>query len=217
MEAGIHELTAGYALDALDPEERSAYEAHLPGCEHCQQELESFWTTTEALAVAASGPAPSAALRERILADVRAEPRQNVVAFEPRRRRDGARSRRRCRGCGRRRARDRPLGVEPLEPARRDQGGTRAPASRRAGSRRPRRTERRAAGGRRSPRGRRGRKGSARARRARSGALRARRTRCGSRPAETSERRTGREPSRVARASRPSSWTEPCRAVTSSP
>ena len=87
MEAGIHELTAGYALDALDAEERSAYEAHLPGCEHCQQELASFWQTTEALAVAASGPAPSAALRERILADVRAEPPQNVVPFESRRRR----------------------------------------------------------------------------------------------------------------------------------
>ena len=86
METGIHELTAGYALDALDAEERSAYEAHLPGCEQCQAELESFWTTTEALAVAASGPAPSTALRERILADVRAEP-QVVVPFEPRRRR----------------------------------------------------------------------------------------------------------------------------------
>ena len=87
METGIHELTAGYALDALDVEERTAYEAHLPGCEHCQQELESFWTTTAALAVAASGPEPSVALRERILADVRAEPPQNVVPFEPRRRR----------------------------------------------------------------------------------------------------------------------------------
>jgi anti-sigma factor RsiW len=87
MEAGIHELTAGYALDALDSEERSAYEAHLPACEHCQQELASFWTTTEALAVAASGPEPSPALRERILADVRAEPPQNVLPFEPRRRR----------------------------------------------------------------------------------------------------------------------------------
>jgi len=87
MEAGIHELTAGYALDALDPDERTAYEAHLPGCEHCQQELASFWTTTEALAVAASGPEPSVALRERILADIRTEPPQNVVPFEPRRRR----------------------------------------------------------------------------------------------------------------------------------
>jgi anti-sigma factor RsiW len=87
MEAGVHELTAGYALDALDPDERSAYEAHLSGCEQCQQELESFWTTTEALAVAASGSAPSPALRERILADIRAEPPQNVIAFEQQRRR----------------------------------------------------------------------------------------------------------------------------------
>jgi anti-sigma factor RsiW len=87
METGIHELTAGYALDALDAAERAAYEAHLPGCETCQQELGSFWETTEALAVAASGPAPSPALRERILTDARAEPPQNVVPFEPRRHR----------------------------------------------------------------------------------------------------------------------------------
>ncbi len=87
METGIHELTAGYALDALDSEERSTYEAHLRDCAACQQELESFWTTTEALAVAASGPEPSPALRERILADIRAEPLQNVVPFEPRGRR----------------------------------------------------------------------------------------------------------------------------------
>ena len=87
METGIHELTAGYALDALDPGERSAYEAHLAGCEQCRQELSSFWETTEALAVAASGPAPSPALRERILTEVRAEAPQNVVPLEPRRRR----------------------------------------------------------------------------------------------------------------------------------
>jgi anti-sigma factor RsiW len=87
METGIHELTAGYALDALDADERHAYEAHLPTCARCQQELESFWETTEALAVGASGPAPSPGLRDRILADVRAEPRQNVIPFEPRRRR----------------------------------------------------------------------------------------------------------------------------------
>jgi len=87
MEAGIHELTAGYALDALDPEERSAYAAHLSGCEQCQEELSSFWQTSEALAVAASGPTPSPALRERILAGARAEPRQNVVSLEDHRRR----------------------------------------------------------------------------------------------------------------------------------
>ena len=77
MEAGIHELTAGYALDALDADERAAYEAHLAGCEQCQSELESFWPTTEALAVAASGPAPSDGLRDRILAEARAEPQSS--------------------------------------------------------------------------------------------------------------------------------------------
>ena len=87
MEIGIHELTAAYALDALDPDEREAYEAHLSGCERCQEELATFWETTAALAVAASGPEPSTALRERILADVRAEPPQVVVPLEPRRRR----------------------------------------------------------------------------------------------------------------------------------
>jgi Anti-sigma-K factor rskA/Putative zinc-finger len=84
METGIHELTAGYALDALDPDERRAYEAHLAECERCQEELGSFWETTQALAVAAYSPAPSDGLRDRILAAARAEP-QNVVPFEPRR------------------------------------------------------------------------------------------------------------------------------------
>ena len=81
MEAGIHELTAGYALDALDPDERAAYEAHLEGCERCREELGSLWQTTESLAVAASGPEPSPALRERILAEAKAES-QVVVPFE---------------------------------------------------------------------------------------------------------------------------------------
>jgi anti-sigma factor RsiW len=86
METGVHELTAGYALDALDPDERRAYEAHLPACERCQRELESFWATTEALAVAASGPRPSPALRDRILASAKAE-RPVVIPLESRRRR----------------------------------------------------------------------------------------------------------------------------------
>ena len=86
METGIHELTAAYALDALDPDERREYEAHLAECEECQEELASFAGVTEALAVAASGPAPRPELRERILSAARAEP-QTVVPFESRRRR----------------------------------------------------------------------------------------------------------------------------------
>jgi len=73
METAIHELTAGYALDALDPAERDEYERHLAGCDRCQEKLASFWEVTSSLAVAADGPAPSAALRERILEGARAE------------------------------------------------------------------------------------------------------------------------------------------------
>ncbi len=86
METGIHELTAAYALDALDPEERGEYEAHLRDCESCQDELASLSSVTEALAVAATGPTPRPELRDRILSAARAEP-QTVVAFEPPRRR----------------------------------------------------------------------------------------------------------------------------------
>ncbi len=86
METGIHELTAGYALDALDPDERREYEAHLADCERCREELASFWRTTEGLAIAASGPEPTPGLRGRILEGTRAEA-QAVVPFEPRRRR----------------------------------------------------------------------------------------------------------------------------------
>jgi anti-sigma-K factor RskA len=86
METGIHELTAAYALDALDADERREYESHLADCEACQEELASFAGVTEALAVAASGPAPRPELRDRVLSAARAEP-QTVVPFERRSRR----------------------------------------------------------------------------------------------------------------------------------
>jgi anti-sigma-K factor RskA len=85
MEISLHELTAGYALDALDPAEREAFEAHLEDCEPCQEELASFWEVTGGLAAAADGPTPSPALRERILDAARAE-EQNVISISSRRR-----------------------------------------------------------------------------------------------------------------------------------
>jgi anti-sigma-K factor RskA len=85
METAIHELTAGYALDALEPAEQEAYERHLDGCAQCQEELAAFWEVTGALAVAADGPAPSPELRDRILAAARAES-QTVIPLESRRR-----------------------------------------------------------------------------------------------------------------------------------
>jgi anti-sigma-K factor RskA len=80
----LHDLTAGYALDALDAEERRAYEAHLSGCSACQEELASFWEVTGSLAYASARPAPSPELRGRLLDAARAE-RPNVVPLRPRR------------------------------------------------------------------------------------------------------------------------------------
>jgi anti-sigma factor RsiW len=79
----VHELTAGYALDALEPAERERYEAHLGSCEHCREELEGFWEVSGALARGAGGPQPPPALRERILAQARSE-RTNVVPLRRR-------------------------------------------------------------------------------------------------------------------------------------
>lgn len=84
MEHGIHDLSAGYALDALDADERTAFEAHLAGCERCRRDVDSFLEVGAALAVGAAGPAPPPELRERIVAGVRAE-RQNVVPLAARR------------------------------------------------------------------------------------------------------------------------------------
>src|SRR5260221_504011 len=82
----LHELTAAYALDALDADEERAYEAHLAGCERCQDELASLSSTATALAYAAGEVAPPEALRGRILEAARAE-RTNVVPLRPRERR----------------------------------------------------------------------------------------------------------------------------------
>ena len=83
MDERVHDLTAAYALDAVDGAERAAYEAHLGTCAHCQEELASFWDVTGALARGAVGPAPPGRLRERILERARDE-RPNVVALRPR-------------------------------------------------------------------------------------------------------------------------------------
>jgi anti-sigma-K factor RskA len=79
----LHELTAGYALDALDPDEQAQYEAHLATCEPCRDELQGFWQVSASLARAAGGPQPPAALRSRILEQARSE-RPNVVPLRRR-------------------------------------------------------------------------------------------------------------------------------------
>jgi anti-sigma factor RsiW len=79
----LHELTAGYALDALDPEEQERYEAHLATCEPCRDELQGFWQVSASLARAAGGPQPPASLRGRILEQAHSE-RPKVVPLRRR-------------------------------------------------------------------------------------------------------------------------------------
>ncbi|HZQ65743.1 MAG TPA: anti-sigma factor [Gaiellaceae bacterium] len=80
----VHELAAAYALDALAADERQAFESHLAGCGRCRAELASLREAVGALAFSTEGPAPPAALRERILVAAREEP-PKVVALRPRR------------------------------------------------------------------------------------------------------------------------------------
>jgi len=79
----VHELTAAYALDALEPDEARAYERHLAHCERCRRELATLAEGAVALAFAAPEAEPRLDLRERILVAARSE-RPNVVPLRPR-------------------------------------------------------------------------------------------------------------------------------------
>ena len=74
----MHDLTAAYALDALDAEESREYEEHLATCERCREELAQLGNAAGALAFAVESPVPPAVLRSRILETARAE-RPNIV------------------------------------------------------------------------------------------------------------------------------------------
>src|SRR6266511_3762559 len=79
----MHDLTAAYALDALDADEAREYEEHLATCERCRADLAQLGGAASALAFAVESPAPPEALRSRILDAARAE-RPNVVPMHSR-------------------------------------------------------------------------------------------------------------------------------------
>ena len=87
----IHALSGAYAVDALDDDERAQFEEHLSGCATCRSEVDSL-REAAALLAETTVTAPSAGLRDRVLADVagtRPLPPvpATVTALEPRRRR----------------------------------------------------------------------------------------------------------------------------------
>jgi anti-sigma-K factor RskA len=80
----LHDLTAAYALDALDSDEAEAYERHLGQCEECREQLAELNATAAALAFGTVAPAPPPRLRAVILEQAATE-RANVVPLLRRR------------------------------------------------------------------------------------------------------------------------------------
>jgi anti-sigma-K factor RskA len=75
----MHDLAAGYALDALEPAERAVFEEHLAECAACRQEVTRM---AESLTVLAGSEQPPDRLRSGLLEAVRFTPQ---VVAPPRR------------------------------------------------------------------------------------------------------------------------------------
>ena len=80
---GIHELSAAYALDALDADERQRFEEHLAHCAECREAVAAFHDTAASLAHGVKTQPPPASLRDRILTEARNEG-QTVVPLRSR-------------------------------------------------------------------------------------------------------------------------------------
>src|SRR5437868_1460970 len=66
----LKELAAAYVLDALDRDERRAFEIHLAGCAECAGDVRSLRRVTDGLAWAAPLRTPSPEVRDRVLTAV---------------------------------------------------------------------------------------------------------------------------------------------------
>jgi anti-sigma-K factor RskA len=80
----VHELSAAYALDALDEDDARGFEEHLSRCEECRATVASFRDVAAALAHGTPEAEPPAALRGRVLAEVRGDPPDAVIPLRPR-------------------------------------------------------------------------------------------------------------------------------------
>lgn len=85
-----------YLLGALPENERAGFEAHLAGCGTCRAEVDALRVAVEALPMSAPPVAPPAALKDRIMVEVRRDADLLAAAGpaadrapEPRRRRLG--------------------------------------------------------------------------------------------------------------------------------
>jgi anti-sigma-K factor RskA len=81
MDEQVHLLTGAYVLDALDPDERAAFEAHLETCRACSAEVRQLQTTATRLAEGVAVPLPPS-LKVRVLEEV-AQTRQLPPVVPP--------------------------------------------------------------------------------------------------------------------------------------
>ena len=132
----LHDLTAGYALDALDPDERARYEEHLASCERCRDELQELLAGRRRARPRGRRPdAARVAPRPDPRAGARRAAERRPAAPSDR----GAGARVGRRGCGRGRGRARDLVARALpRPRRREQRARRARAIPTRASTRPR-------------------------------------------------------------------------------
>jgi len=79
----LHTLTGAYALDALDDDERAAFEAHLPDCDPCREEVAGFLDTAAMLGRAVAEPVPTHL--KGVVLDQVARTRQDPPRTEPQR------------------------------------------------------------------------------------------------------------------------------------
>ncbi|MGH7553934.1 MAG: anti-sigma factor [Longimicrobiales bacterium] len=65
------DFAASYALDALEPEDRVAFETHLESCAACRADVQSYREVAAVLAHAAAHHTPPSSLRSRVLSEAR--------------------------------------------------------------------------------------------------------------------------------------------------
>jgi anti-sigma factor RsiW len=75
----VHTLIGAYALDALDDDDRAAFDEHLAECEPCREETAGLRRTVGRLAEGSAVP-PPAQLRERVLERIARTPQVRDLA-----------------------------------------------------------------------------------------------------------------------------------------
>lgn len=81
MTTDIHDLAAGYALDALEGDELRSFEAHLATCAECQNDVQSHSQTAQILgsSIEVEPPASLKANLLRQVADIEQEPVEHLA------------------------------------------------------------------------------------------------------------------------------------------